>query len=63
MEANLPVKRRSTLTISMQELSGLESELASIQKYVKRTNTGRVRIKACPGGIKLSVVDSKEMSS
>ncbi len=63
MESKLPLKRRSTLTISMQELSGLESELDLIRKYVKRTNTGRVRIRECPGGIKLSVVDSKEMST
>ncbi len=54
-------KHRSTLIISMQELSALESELETIQKYVNRTSTSRVKIEACRGEIKLSVVDSKEM--
>ncbi len=56
-------KDRSTLIISMQELSELESELETIQQYVNRMNTGRVKIEACHGEIKLSVVGSKEMST
>ncbi len=57
------LKDRSTLTICIPELLEQESVLETIQKYAKRMNTGKVKIEACPGTIKLSVSDSEEMST
>ncbi len=62
-QSKLLDKDRSTLTICMPELLEQQSVLDTIQKYAKRMNTGRVRIEACHGEIKLSVEDSKETST
>ncbi len=62
-QAELLPRDRSTLIISMQELSEQASVLDTIQRFAKRMNTGKVRIEACRGTIKLSVNDSEEMST
>ncbi len=62
-QCKLQPRDRSTLIISMQELSEQASVLDTIQRFAKRMNTGKVRIEACHGEIRLSVGDSKEMSS
>ncbi len=62
-QSQLPNRERSTLIISMQELSEQASVLDTIQRYAKRMNTGKVKIEACLGTIKLSVKDSEEMST
>ncbi len=59
----MPQRQRTSLTMSMQVYQELQSELALIQKYVRRTSTGKVKTEVCPTGIRLSVEDSKEMST
>ncbi len=63
-QADLPPKRRNTLTISMQEPQALQSVLETILKYARSMNTGkagpRAQVKWVDTGIELSVVDSKE---
>ncbi len=59
----LSSRDRSSLTMPMLEQSELVSVLATILKSVKHMNTIKVRIEACHGEIKLSVADSKEMST
>ncbi len=43
-QAELPLKQRSTLTISMQEPSELVLVLETIQKYAALMNFGKVEI-------------------
>ncbi len=59
----MPERQRTSLIMSTQVYQELQSELALIQKYVKRTSTGKVKTEVCPTGIRLSVVGSKEMST
>ncbi len=50
-------------TLILQFLVPSEQELAleTIQMYVQRMNSGKVKIEVCPGEIKLLVTGSKEM--
>ncbi len=62
-QSKLLDRDRSTLIISTAELLEQASVLATIRRYAKRMNTGKVRIEACHGEIRLSVEGSKEMST
>jgi len=62
-QAQSPSNHRSTLIISTPEPSEQALVLETIQKYVKLMNIGKVKIEECHGEIKLSVGDSREMST
>jgi len=63
-QAELPLKSRNPMIISMHSVRALQLVLLGILKYDKHMSTTRVRVEVvCPTEIRLTVVDSREMST